>query len=129
MVRKGDYTYYDGKEYRVVTDRNGKTFLISDDRTAIKKGFQKYSDGVFQKEIDLNEIGEVYYIHPYAIYNGEEFDAKVNKNNNTVNLTTSNATLAKKKGFDRVDKYYYEKNVSIDKVNLFEKKKVINKLN
>lgn len=129
MVRKGDYTYYDGKEYRVVTDRNGKTFLISDDRTAIKKGFQKYSDVVFQKEIDLNEIGEVYYIHPYAIYNGEEFDAKVNKNNNTVNLTTSNATLAKKKGFDRVDKYYYEKNVSIDKVNLFEKKKVINKLN
>ncbi|WP_405101042.1 hypothetical protein [Oceanobacillus sp. FSL H7-0719] len=129
MVRKGDYTYYDGKEYRLVTDRNGKTFLISNDSTDIKKGFQKYSDGVFQKEIDLNEIGDIYYIHPYAIYNGEEFDAKVNKGKNTVKLGTSNSTLATKMGFDRVDKYYYEKNVSVDKVNLFEKKKVINKLN
>lgn len=80
---------------------------------------------MFQKEIDRKELGDVYYIHPYAVYKGKEFDAIVNEKRNTVNIGTSDATIAGNMGFDRTDKYYYEKNVSIDEVSLFEKKEKI----
>lgn len=39
MVRKGDYTNYNGEEYRVITDRKGKTYLISNNNEDLKKVF------------------------------------------------------------------------------------------
>lgn len=122
MIRNGNYTKYNGKEYRVITDKTGRTYLLSTNKAELKNGFHEYASGVFQKKVDQKELDDVYYIHPYAIYKGKEFDAIVNKKANTVNLGTSNATIAGDMGFTRTDKYYYEKNVSINEVSLIEKK-------
>ncbi|MEC5425165.1 hypothetical protein QGM71_16890 [Virgibacillus sp. C22-A2] len=123
MVRKGEYTNYNGEEYRLVKGSRGKSFLISNASKDLKKGFERYADGVYQKEIDSNEVGDVYYIHPYAIYRDKEYDAIVNEKKKTVNLGTSDSTIANSMGFDRTDKYYYEKIVPLDEVILCERKK------
>lgn len=125
-MRKGNYTIYGNKEYRFTIEEDNSISLISNDIIDLQKGFKKYAHGVYIKSVESNELKETYYVHPFALYKEEKFDAIVDEMNQRVNLGTGDADIARKLSFDRTDKYYYEKWVSIEDVELFEEKTEIN---
>ncbi|HEM1805332.1 TPA: hypothetical protein U0017_003030, partial [Listeria monocytogenes] len=54
MIKSGEYTCINGKEYKVILkDKNGKSYIISDKK---ESDFQKYADGIYEKEIDLEQL-------------------------------------------------------------------------
>lgn len=122
MYRKDQYATYNGKEYRIVRTRKNELFLISNDDQDVKKGFKKYAEGVYEKKINESEITDVFYIYSVAEYKGHEFEVVGSKGEDTVIIGTSNAEIAEELEFSRTDKYYYEKIVSIELVNIYEKR-------
>lgn len=125
MVRKGNYTIYKGQEYRFVKEQDSSISLISNNIKDLENGFNKYSDDVFIKSIPLRDLKEAYYIHPYALFKGIAFDVIVDEKSQKANLGTTDVGIAKKLKFDRTDKYYYEKWVPIEEVQLFEEREKI----
>ncbi|MFS0864284.1 hypothetical protein [Fredinandcohnia sp. 179-A 10B2 NHS] len=123
MARKGNYTNYNGKEYKIVRTKESEIFLLSNDNQDVEKGFEKYAEGVYQKKVNESELTDVFYVHPVGKYKGHEFDVIVNQSGDKVNLGTNNAKLAEELGFNRTDKFYYEKVVSADEVVIDEIKK------
>ncbi|EDH0660065.1 hypothetical protein GCS14_15615, partial [Listeria monocytogenes] len=84
MIKSGEYTCINGKEYKVILkDKNGKSYIISDKK---ESDFQKYADGIYEKEIDLEQLENLYYIIPKAVYEGNNFMIRPNMKNEGICL-------------------------------------------
>ncbi|QYF82697.1 hypothetical protein KY492_27890 [Brevibacterium sp. PAMC21349] len=124
MLRKGEYTIYNGKEYRFIeSDTVEAVELISNDKNEMDNGFTYYKNNIYTKIVGLDEVKELYSINPYAIYKEEVFPASQERKTGNVLLATTNTELAKRMGFERTDKYMYSKSVEWDEVKIIEDRK------
>ncbi|STZ50458.1 hypothetical protein [Neisseria dentiae] len=137
MIRYNIYTVYQGKEYRV-RNNNGLAKLISNDADDLKKGFiekipdtknlkytpEQLAKKVYTLNVSPSEIGDVYEIATFALYQGYEFRIKYEENGNYI-LVGEYSPLLKKLEFERVDKYGYEKSVRKEDVDLVYEKKTL----
>ena len=124
MIRKGEYTIYNGREYRFIeSDAVGAIELISNDKKDMNNGFTHYKINIYTKIVGVNEVGKLYSINPYAVYKGEMFPATEERKTGKVLLDTTNTELAKRMGFERTDKYMYSKSVEWDEVKIIEERK------
>ncbi|WP_137791480.1 hypothetical protein [Bacillus sp. E(2018)] len=122
MFRKGTYASYKGKEYKFTeAEEQEKIELISYDPNETEKGFVLYSPGVFIKQVEVNDVDEMYYIDSLINYQGERFKGMTLGNGQLI-LSTPDAKIAEKFGFERSDKYLYTKNVEWDEVDIIEGK-------
>lgn len=120
-MKSGYYTNFNGKEYKVISrDRNGKTFLLSD---SAEVGFDKYDEGIYEKEINKADLTNFYSIEPRAKYEGYTFPVRTKIIKGNVCIGTDNAELAKKLNFERTDKYFYEKWISKEDIQIIEERK------
>ncbi|MDP9743163.1 hypothetical protein [Peribacillus frigoritolerans] len=124
MIRKGEYTIYNGREYRFIeSDTVEAIELISNDKNEMDNGFTYYKNNIYTKIVGVNEVKELYSINPYAVYKGEVFPASQERKTGKVLLDTTNTELAKRMGFERTDKYMYSKSVECDEVKIIEERK------
>lgn len=122
-VKKGRFGIYQGKEYKIYENENGSYDLVSDDLADFKYGFVEKYPLTYVKTVNKKEIISSYRILPQGIYQGEKFDISEQVQDGKVNLGTTNALIAKKLNFARTDKYFYEKWVPKDEVQIIEEKK------
>ncbi|MBD7965248.1 hypothetical protein [Fictibacillus norfolkensis] len=80
-----------------------------------------YSPGVFTKEVKVSDVDEMYYIDPLFNYEGEWFKGSKLGNEQLI-ISTPDAKIAEKLGFERTDKYLYTKNVEWEEVDIIESK-------
>jgi hypothetical protein len=118
-IKKGRYAIYQGKEYKLYKNKDGTYNLVTNTN---QDGFIEEYDNTFVKTIERREIERIIQVNPVAIYKNEQFGVKRSTNPNMVVIGTPKATLAKELGFNRTDKYYYEKEVPISTVELLEEK-------
>ncbi len=127
-IRCTFYTIYHGKEYRVV-NRDGFARLISHDINDLEDGFVESEpyNGLrcFIKMVPPSEIGDVYKISTYTLYQGYEFWIKWAGDGNYILKGNNNTVLMEKLDFKRVDKYDYEKIVKQEDVDLVYEKKTL----
>ncbi|CAK6470507.1 hypothetical protein ACPOM7_14420 [Peribacillus castrilensis] len=124
MIRKGEYTIYNGREYRFIeSDTVEAIELISNDKKVMENGFTYYKKNIYTKIVGVNEVKELYSINPYAVYKEEVFPASQERKTGKVLLATTNTELAKRMGFERTDKYMYSKSVEWDEVEIIEERK------
>ncbi|MFD0671927.1 hypothetical protein [Cohnella sp. GCM10027633] len=120
VIRKGRYAHYKGKEYRVYPHQYGGYSLVSCDEADLELGFIEEDPSTYTKHVNEGELDGLHKIASYAEYNGEKFDVSIHIQDGKVNLGTSNAAIAESLNFQRTDKYFYEKWVSLDEVRLIE---------
>ncbi|OSI14277.1 hypothetical protein BWD09_10985 [Neisseria dentiae] len=133
-MRNSIYTTYNGKEYRVVR-RDGYARLISNDVIDLENGFterepeENLNPRIFFKMVSPEEVGDVYSIKPFCLYQGYEFFILREENGHYIlseSHTVTGGPLIEKFDFKRVGKYEYEKAVKKEDVDLvYEKKELI----
>ncbi|MCC5804371.1 hypothetical protein [Rossellomorea vietnamensis] len=69
---------------------------------------------LFISEVKKEEIDEIYEIDYKAKYRGNMFNLSISKTKAQFKIGTVDAELARRNGFERTDKYYYEKEVGGD---------------
>ncbi|MBU5266431.1 hypothetical protein [Virgibacillus proomii] len=127
------FAQFDGGIYRVSSIKDNIVRLVSDNEQDIKKGFVEkvYPDiylnkdslpRLFIKEVDKTSLIELYKITWKVIYKNGIFEL-INENKQDVIIGTSNAKLARIYKMDRVDKYYYEKQVPKNEVKIIKERK------
>jgi hypothetical protein len=131
FVKQGVYADYQGKTYKVSNKNGSKLRLVSEDKEDIKNGFmQNIYPSIYKnveslpklyiKEVDREAVNKLYEINYKAKYNGILFNVIFSKSGQEILLGTTDAKLAFANGFERTDKYYYEKLVTHDEVELIK---------
>lgn len=127
-MRKGLFAKYSGKIYRANIHKDSLIKLISEDVNDEDLGFKLkiypdyYKDKeslpkLYIKEVSKLKISELFEVETKVKYKGYIFNVSSEKSGNYF-IGTSDATLAKELNFDRTDKYYYEKWVAEDEVEV-----------
>lgn len=126
MIRSGDFTTYNNKEYSFFKKQDGSVNLISYDSDALLEGFKKHdrNANAFVKNVGIDEIHNPFLIKTHGKYKNEEINVRTEKGD-SYHIGTSDAEIAKKLDMDRTDKYYYEKWIPKEEVELFEVRKPI----
>lgn len=124
-MKKGRFGKYKNKLYELYESIDGKYELVSNDPRDIQNGFVEKYPSTYVKTVDKTEITEAFRILPFGEYKGSKFDVSANVKEGMYNLGTTDAALAEKLGFNRTDKYYYEKWVPKGEVKVIEEKKQI----
>ncbi|MBN8209821.1 hypothetical protein JI666_13775 [Bacillus sp. NTK071] len=75
---------------------------------------------IYIKEVKRTDIEMLIKIDYKAEYNGHAFNVNFPKDQTKIIIGTADAELAKENGFERSDKYYYEKLVDVRDVKLIE---------
>ncbi|MFN2744014.1 MULTISPECIES: hypothetical protein [unclassified Bacillus (in: firmicutes)] len=124
-IKKGRFGVYHGKEYRIYEGDNGEYELVSNDPEDLQNGFVEEYPLTYVKNVKKEEIASSYRIIPYAIYQGEKLDISEQIKDGKVNLGTSDAAIAKKLNFERTDKYFHEKWIPKEEVQIVEEREEI----
>jgi hypothetical protein len=122
-IKKGRYAILNGKEYKVYSNQDHSFDLISHDANDVNNGFIEQYPDTYVKKVSVNEITNIHRIISYAKYKGNQFDINDQEQNGEIHLGTIDAALAKDLGFKGTDKYYYEKWVPKNEVEIFEERK------
>ncbi|SDZ50617.1 hypothetical protein SAMN05421736_11534 [Evansella caseinilytica] len=133
-MEKGLFAVYKNKTYKVSNINGNIIRLVSQDKIDLNNDFneKKYPSNIqnkdslpklFIKEVKRAEIDEIYEIDYDAKYKGKVYSLSFNKQNSEFWLGTNDAELARKYGFERTDKYYYEKRVELTEIEIIKKKK------
>lgn len=121
------YGVYKNNSYRILI-QSGTIILISNIEY---DGFHKYvnvageiNNNTFVKEVTKNDLEDAYELNCKVIYKGREFDvsssmANIIKTNKLIIGTLDYPLTEEIGGFERVDKYYCEKEVSFDEIDKF----------
>ncbi|WP_052353853.1 hypothetical protein [Neobacillus jeddahensis] len=134
-MRKGLFAKYSGKIYRANIQKDSLIKLISEDANDEDLGFKMkiYPDyyknkeslpKLYIKEVSKHKINELFEVETKVKYKGYIFNVSSEKGGNYY-IGTTDAALAKALNFDRTDKYYYEKWVAEEDVEVFEEIKEI----
>lgn len=122
------YGVYKNDSYRILIQNSGTIILISNIEYDC---FHKYvnlageiNNNIFIKEVTENDLEDAYELNCKVIYKGREFDvsssmANIIKSNKLLIGTLDYPLTEELGGFERVDKYYYEKEVSFDEIDKF----------
>ncbi|KIL43109.1 hypothetical protein [Jeotgalibacillus campisalis] len=132
-MEKGIFARYKNKTFRVSTI-DGETVRLVSEESNISEGFKEliypsnYKDRnnlptLYIKEVKKVEIEEIYEVDYKAKFRGEKFNLSFNKAGSEFRLGTMHAELANQYGFERTDKYYYEKIVNENEIEVIEVQK------
>ncbi|NMC56636.1 MAG: hypothetical protein GYA50_05395 [Eubacteriaceae bacterium] len=119
---------YKNKLYRLADTKDKKLFLMSREEakefTEAIRFDGKIIKGLYEKEVAENDLEDAYELNGKVIYKGREFDvsssmANIIKTNKLIIGTLDYPLTEELGGFERVDKYYYEKEVSFDEIDKF----------
>jgi hypothetical protein len=135
FMRKGMFAEYRGSIYQAEIIDDLQIKLVSRDVKDQALGFKlkiypEYYKGIknlpeiYLKDVNKDDIIELFEVNPKSKYKGYKFNISGEKNGH-VHIGTNDATLAKDLGFERTDKYYYEKWVPKNEVEIFEERKEI----
>ena len=109
------YGIYNGEVYWIKPDVNGKVFLLPDTEDGSV-------DIIHATVVNSSDITEAYRLYPYVEINGIRADI-AREAGDEYELWICDYEKAKELGFDRCDKYAYNKMVKKTDVNvLYEKK-------
>lgn len=130
-LRDAIYTTYKNQEYRV-NESDGNAELISNDINDVaKNGFIEYKPErkliprIFTKIVDSSEIGDIYEIKTYVLYQGFEFPVIGKNDKGYILFFGGYSELMDKLEFSRTDKYGYEKIVKEENLDLIYEKKTL----
>ncbi len=116
--RSGPHAVFRGREFRLAALEDGKFELISKVANDISLGFIKYSEGIYTKPVNKSELESIFSVDMMASYHGFEFGIfGQDIDSGTVSLTTGNEKIAERFGFDRADKFYWEKWVPVSELD------------
>lgn len=125
MLKSGDYALVNNHEYEIYDNGDNTFNLVTNDPQSIKEGFSKDNfSNTFVKTINIKDLKNVYSIKTYGKYKNVEINVH-KENENHYLIGTSDSSIGNTLGLDRTDKYYYEKWVPKEEVQLFEVKKPI----
>lgn len=131
------YAVYNNKIY-VANVRESKVRLKT---RAFESGFSELVDlagnihkNIFIKEIDMDHVDFVYEVEYRVLYKDHEYRClKVSRENvetNNITIYTNDSELGKKYEFVQVDKFIFDKDVSLDEIDaLIEIKKPLSTFN
>ncbi|WP_160724833.1 hypothetical protein [Bacillus sp. USDA818B3_A] len=119
-IRKGRYTLLNGREYKVYENDSLTYELISDCPEDVKYEFKEEYSSTYVKIVDKSEVSTIYEVTPYAKYKGRTFDVSLQIRDGKVSIGTTNNEFAKELSFERTDKYFYEKWVPLEDVEILE---------
>jgi hypothetical protein len=134
-MRKGMFAEYKGSIYQAEIIDDLLIKLVSRDVDDKEFGFKLkiYPENyrgienlpeVYFRDVNRDDIIELFEIYPISKYKGHKFNITGEKSG-YIHLGTNDATIAKDLGFERTDKYYYEKWVPKNEVEIFEERKDI----
>ncbi|WP_172372747.1 hypothetical protein [Sporosarcina jiandibaonis] len=125
MIRNGEYCIYKNREFEFTSDMEGNLLIVSENPHMIKEGFvDKYRNGVYSKRVKPSELINCYQVTTKGKFKGEIINVS-NEDKDKYYVGTSNTKFAQKLGLERTDKYYYEKWVPKNEVEIFEDRKDI----
>lgn len=75
---------------------------------------------MYIKEVKKEEIEEIFEIDYKAKYKDNIFNISSNKIDSQYRIGTTDAEIAQQNGFNRTDKYYYEKLVNQDEIDILK---------
>ncbi|EBF5126156.1 hypothetical protein FH002_15885, partial [Listeria monocytogenes] len=121
--------------YKVSKFGDNTVRLVSSNGQDIQKGFVKkeYPDNYLNKEklpdlyiyeVDFSCIKELYEISDIVLYKEKEFEY-IDETKELLKIGTINTEVAKELNFERTDKYYYEKWVPKNEVEIKKERKNI----
>ncbi|WP_053218443.1 hypothetical protein [Virgibacillus senegalensis] len=130
-MEKGRFAKYKNKIFRVSNINGDNIRLVSEDLADLNNGFKEkvYSGNIkdstnlprlYIKEVKKKEIDEIFEVDYKARHKGHIFNLSFNASGSQFRLGTTNAELAKQNGFERTDKYYYEKIVTQDEIEVLK---------
>lgn len=130
-MEKGTFAKYINKVFRVSNIENGIIRLVSEDRSDLNNGFiekiypsnykdRAYLPKLYIKEVKKEEIEEIFEIDYKAKYKDNIFNISSNKIGSQYRIGTTDAEIAQQNGFNRTDKYYYEKLVNQDEIDILK---------
>jgi len=136
-MEKGVFAVYNAKIYKVSSVKGNLVRLVSSDKNDKKNGFYEkiYQSTVqntstlpqlFVKEVKKEEVDKIYEVDFKAKFNGNVYNLTFNKVTNSFTLGTNDAKLARENGFERTDKYYYEKQINEDEIEIIKEIKHLN---
>lgn len=135
-MEKGTFAKYKNKIFRVSNIDGDNIRLVSEDLADLNNGFKEklYSVNIkdstnlpslYIKEVKKEEIDEIFEVDYKARQKGNIFNLSFNAAGSQFRLGTTNSELAKQNGFERTDKYYYEKIVTQDEIEVLKFKKSV----
>ncbi len=125
MLRSGDFALYHNQEYELYENGDGTINLVTDHPQSIEHGFIKDPiSNRFEKTVNVQEITNAYQIKTYGKYKNVEVNIRTEDEQKYL-IGTPDAAKAQLLNLDRTDKYFYEKWVPKDEVEIFEVKKAI----
>ena len=125
MLRSGDFAFYHNQEYELYENGNDTVNLVTNKNQSIEHGFIKdpFSNR-FEKTVNVQEVTNAYHIKTYGKYKNVEVNV-LTVDEQSYLIGTPDAAKAQLLNLDRIDKYFYEKWVPKDEVEIFEVKKAI----
>ncbi|MDG5471461.1 hypothetical protein P6709_06855 [Jeotgalibacillus sp. ET6] len=129
-MKKGILAIHNNKTFKV-SNIDGETIRLVSEVPNTSEGFTKviYPSNykkrdnlptLYTKEVKKVEIDEMYEVDYKATYRGEKFNLSFNNTGSEFKLGTRDAELANQYGFERTDKYYYEKIVSENEIEVIK---------
>ncbi|MBV7509276.1 hypothetical protein KW850_29310 [Bacillus sp. sid0103] len=123
MIKSGDYAIINNFEYEIYDNGDDTFNLVTNDPQSIKEGFSEDNfPNIFFKIINVKDLKNAFNVKTYGKYKNVEINVH-KENENQYLVGTSDSSIAKTLGLDRTDKYYYEKWVPKEDVQLFEVRK------
>lgn len=125
MLRSGDFALYHNQEYELYENGDGTVNLVNDNPQSIEHGFIKdLFSNRFEKTVKVQEVTNAYQIKTYGKFKNVEVNIRTEDEQSYL-IGSSDAAKAQLLNLDRTDKYFYEKWVLKDEVEIFEVKKAI----
>ena len=127
-----DYAIYKNYLYRATHIKDNDVELVSEDKISLDIGFVKYViegnipagiPDIYIKKVNKTELDELFKIEYFAEYEGLSFQiVTINSLRKTVTIGTNNAEIADRYDFIHPDKYYFEKELPLNDVQVVEEK-------
>ncbi len=120
-MRIGDYCEYRGHTFKYSVDINGEIYVSTKDKALIDDSFDGPNKrGIYKKKITKADLDIIYRVENYAVIDGREFDV-LKLDDRRVLLGTNDASTAELLEFERSDRYYYEKWIDTNEVEIKER--------
>ena len=129
MIRNGDYCIYHGKEYNITHDMQRNTIIYTRDKDLADETFraEEVYGTVYEKIIDPKEIQEAYHISTKAIIDGDELSISraPGGEEGMYWIVTCSKELMKKYNMKEFDRGVYGTWIEKDKVQVVERKEIV----
>jgi len=108
-MKSGNYALYKGREFEYYSNMFDNTItIISEDPDVLNLGFI-IRHGIYVKDLNRNEVEELYAIRTYGIYKGQSVGIRAEENDKYHIEATGSEGTYERLGFDRIERGVYRK--------------------